>query len=280
MRPIHWLLLAPIIVAFLTACMLIQPPQLAPTAVSGSNQSLKDTTNQPAWHPAPGTSWQIQLSGRVDVSPDVEVFDLDLFDTPQSTIDKLHSQDRKVICYFSAGSWEDWRADAADFPPEILGKGLEGWPGEQWLDIRRIDLLTPLMQARLDLAYQKRCDGVDPDNMDGYQNDSGFDLASSDQLAYNIWIAEQAHARGLAVGLKNDLGQIPELVKHYDWALNEECFQYNECDQLLAFIQSGKPVFGIEYQGDPADFCPQANALNFDFLKKRLELDAWQQACR
>ena len=42
----------------------------------------------------------------------------------------------------------------------------------------------------------------------------------------------------------------------------------------------GKGIFGIEYQGDPAGFCPQANAMNFDFLKKRLELDAWRIACR
>jgi hypothetical protein len=90
----------------------------------------------------------------------------------------------------------------------VLGKDLEGWPGEKWLDVRRLDVLGPIMQARLDLALQKRCDGVDPDNMDGYQNESGFPLTSQDQLAYNIWIAGQAHASGLAVGLKNDLGQI------------------------------------------------------------------------
>jgi len=111
-------------------------------------------------------------------------------------------------------------------------------------------------------------------------NESGFPLTPDDQLSYNIWIANQAHARDLAVGLKNDLDQITTLVSHYDWAINEQCFQYNECDLLLPFIQAGKPVFGIEYQGDPTDFCPQANAMNFDFVKKNMELDEWRIACR
>jgi hypothetical protein len=241
---------------------------------------VRSTPGQSIWRPSPGTSWQIQFAGELDTSLDVQVYDLDLFDVPGSLVSQLHTQGRKVVCYFSAGSWEEWRPDAAQFPESVKGNDLEGWPGEKWLDIRQISTLGSIMAARLDLASQKGCDGVDPDNMDGYQNDSGFPLLPDDQLAYNQWIAAQAHARGLAVGLKNDLGQIEELLPYFDWALNEQCFQYNECDLLLPFVQAGKPVFGIEYQGDPAEFCPQANAMNFDFLKKRLELDAWRIACR
>ena len=236
--------------------------------------------NTSHWRPLPGTTWQIQFSGELDLSLDVQMYDLDLFDTPQSAFDSLHLQGRKVVCYFSAGSWEDWRPDAGHFPAYVLGNDLSGWPGEKWLDIRRLDVLGPIMAARLDLAAARGCDGVDPDNMDGYTNDTGFPLSGQDQLVYNIWIAEQAHLRGLAVGLKNDLGQIPDLLPHFDWALNEQCFQYNECDLLLPFAQANRPVFGIEYQGSPATFCPQANAMDFDFLKKHLALDAWRVACR
>jgi hypothetical protein len=70
------------------------------------------------------------------------------------------------------------------------------------------------------------------------------------------------------------------LLPYFDWALNEECFSYEECDLLTPFIQSGKAVFGVEYELDTADFCPQANALDFDFLKKNWDLDAWRVACR
>ena len=232
------------------------------------------------WQPHPGTSWQWQLSGLVEPSYDVQMYDIDLFETSQSIIDALHADGRVVICYFSAGSWEDWRPDAESFPEDVIGKDLKGWAGEKWLDIRRLDVLEPIMEARLDLAVQKRCDGVEPDNVDGYVNDSGFLLTYQDQLTYNHWLAERAHLRGLSIGLKNDLDQVNDLLNDFDWALNEECFQYNECNVVLPFIYMNKAVFGVEYTLDVNDFCPQANAMNFDFLKKHLNLDAWRVTCR
>ncbi len=238
------------------------------------------TSEHTIWQPAPGTSWQWQLSGSIDTSFAVQMYDIDLFDTPQSVIDQLHAGGRVVICYFSAGSWEDWRADATDFPASVLGNQLDGWPDEKWLDIRQLDILGPLMQARLDLAVQKQCDGVEPDNVDGYTNNSGFPLTAANQLAYNIWLAEQAHSRGLSIGLKNDLGQIPQLVSYFDWALNEQCFEYTECDALTPFVDAGKAVFGVEYNLETSAFCSQANTRNFDWLKKNLVLDAARTACR
>ena len=224
------------------------------------------------WQPEPGTTWQLQLQGELNISYDVDMYDIDLFDTPQEIIDELHADGRIVICYFSAGSWEDWREDADDFPEAVLGEDLVGWEGERWLDIRQIDLLEPIMTARLDLAVEKSCDGVDPDNVDAYTNETGFPLTYDDQLAYNIWMTEQAHARGLSIGLKNDLLQIEDLVEHYDWALNEQCFYFDECDYLLPFIEAGKAVFGVEYEGDPAEYCPLAIEMRFSWLTKPLDL--------
>lgn len=224
------------------------------------------------WQPKPGTTWQWQLLEPVNISHDVTMYDIDLFDTPQEIIDELHDDGRIVICYFSAGSWEDWRADAGEFPNAVLGETLDGWEDERWLDIRAIDLLEPVMGARLDLAVEKNCDGVEPDNVDGYANDSGFALSYDDQLAYNIWMAQQAHERGLSIGLKNDLAQIEDLVEYYDWALNEQCFYFEECELLLPFIKADKAVFGVEYEGDPADYCPLAVELGFSWLTKTLLL--------
>lgn len=232
------------------------------------------------WKPTPGTSWQIQLQGTVDTSFNVQVYFIDLFDVPPATITQLKQQGRKVVCYFSAGSWENWRSDAGQFPASVKGRNLEGWPGEKWLDIRNLAVLGPIMQARMNLAVSKGCDGVDPDNVDGYTNNTSFPLTAQHQLTYNRWLAQEAHARGLAIGLKNDLDQIPQLVGDFDWALNEQCFQYNECQTLLPFIAAGKPVFGIEYNGNEQVFCPKANAWNFDFLKKNLDLGAWRLDCR
>jgi hypothetical protein len=224
-------------------------------------------------------TWQWQLTGTIDTSYNVDMYDIDLFDAPQSVIDQLHADGRIVICYFSAGSWEDWRPDAGQFPDSVKGDKLDDWSGEKWLDIRQIDLLAPIMRGRMDLAVQKGCDGVEPDNVDGYDNGSGFSLSYQDQLNYNIWLANEAHARGLSIALKNDLGQVNNLLPYFDWALNEECFQYNECEQLLPFINAGKGVFGVEYELDTSEFCPQANAWNFSWLKKKWDLDAWRQSC-
>ncbi len=232
------------------------------------------------WQPEPGTRWQWQLQGAIDTSFDVAMYDIDLFDAPQTVIDQLHSDGRVVICYFSAGSYEEWRSDASDFPPAVLGAPLDNWEGERWLDISNLEALTPIMTARLELAAQKGCDGVEPDNVDGYANESGFPLTAAHQLTYNRWLSAQAHARGLSIGLKNDLAQIPELVNDFDWALNEQCFEFEECEALLPFITARKAVFGVEYSGTVDDFCPQANAYNFDWLFKKLELDEYRVACR
>lgn len=231
------------------------------------------------WRPSPGTSWQWQLQGTIDTSVQADVFDIDLFDTSRETIAELQDRGRKVICYFSAGSYEPWRPDVHLFPEEVLGKKMAGWD-EKWLDVRRIELLSPVVLGRLDLAAEKGCDAVEPDNVDGDANDTGFDLGYEDQIRYNTFLAEEAHARGLAIGLKNDLEQIPDLVDSFDFAVNEECYQWNECGKLTPFVEAGKAVFGAEYEASTEEFCPVTTALNFDFIRKRLELDAYRESCR
>lgn len=237
------------------------------------------TTGEAIWRPAPGTSWQWQLRGAIDTTIDAEVFDVDLFDTPRSTIDELHAMDRKVICYLNAGAFEDWRPDADAFPRDVLGADMAGWD-EAWLDIRRIDLLAPIMRGRLDLAVAKGCDAVEPDNVDGYLNRTGFDLDEDDQIRYNTWLADEAHARGLAIGLKNAIELIPRLVDRFDFAVNEECFAWNECHRLAPFVEAGKAVFGAEYEASTSEFCPVTNALNLDFIRKRLDLGVYRESCR
>ncbi|CAM5539181.1 hypothetical protein SVIOM342S_05603 [Streptomyces violaceorubidus] len=152
------------------------------------------------WRPTPGTTWQWQLSGKLDTSVDVPVYDIDGFDHGKATVAGLHEDGRKVICYVSTGAWEDFRPDADEFPAEVLGKG-NGWEGERWLDIRATDVLEPLMAERLDMCREKGFDAVEPDNMDGYKNETGFPLTGDDQLRYNRLIAKLAHDRGMAVGL-------------------------------------------------------------------------------
>jgi hypothetical protein len=264
-RPILHLVLLSASLLLLAACTTV-PDQDA------------DEPSRERWQPRPGLAWQWQLSGRIDTSVDVPVYDIDGFDQSKATVTALHRAGRKVICYLSTGAWEDWRPDAKKFPKSLLGRG-NGWEGERWLDIRRTDVLEPLMAARIDVCREKGFDAVEPDNMDGYRNRTGFPLKASDQLRYNRLIARLAHDRGLAVGLKNDLDQIPELVDDFDFAVNEQCAQYDECADLLPFITAGKAVFHVEYELPTGRFCADSRSLKLSSMLKKYELGVWRRAC-
>ena len=212
----------------------------------------------------------------------VDAYNIDLFDSTPSTVAALHAQGAFVICYLSAGSWEEWRADAEDFPSELLGNDYLGWEGEKWLDIRRLDLLAPIMGARMDLCRQKGFDGLEPDNVDAYTNNTGFPLSANDQLNFNRWLAQEAHSRGLSIGLKNDSEQAAQLVGNFDWALTEDCFDQGWCEEMSPFIEAGKAVFAVEYTDTRItldEFCPMAVNLTFSAMLKHRDLDAYRSAC-
>lgn len=222
------------------------------------------------YRPAVDVNAQVQLQGTPNISYDVELYVLDLFDTDSAVIDALHADGRKMICYFSAGTFENWRDDAGRFTAADKGRRLGNWPGERWLDIRSQNVRA-IMADRLDLAVQRGCDGVDPDNVDGYSNRTGLPLTYQDQIDYNTWLAAQAHQRGLAISLKNDLGQIDDLVAHFDFAINESCHEWDECELLMPFIEAGKPVVHINYlyADDPigrAELCLYTRGLGFNTL--------------
>lgn len=255
------------------------PDDTSPTELSAKRGAVSHQAAA-VWTPAPGTTWQIQFAGALDTSLSVKAFDLDLFGTDKATIDQLHARGTRVICYFSGGSSETYRPDFKSFPRSVLGTTLDNYPDERWLDVRQLSILGPIMTARMDLAVQKGCDAVDVDNMDGYTNGSGFPLTYAQQLAYNNFIAAEAHKRGLSVGLKNDLLQIKDLADTYDFAVNESCLTYSECNYLKPFIDRQKAVFAIAYSGTRSSVCTQANSMNFDMLLKHLSLDASRVACR
>jgi hypothetical protein len=237
-----------------------------------------DPSPRPRWLPRPGIAWQWQLEGRIDPRVDVPVYDIDGFENDAATVRRLHRDGRKVICYINAGAWESFRPDHGDFPRSVLG-GRNGWEGERWLDIRRIDILRPLMARRIDLCRERGFDAVEPDLLDAYLNDTGFPLTAAHQLAYNRMIARLAHERGLSVGLKNDLPQVPQLVDDFDFAVNEECAQYGDCAALTPFVKAGKAVFHVEYALPVDEFCQRARRLGFSSMRKKLDLGVWRQPC-
>jgi hypothetical protein len=237
------------------------------------------------WHPALHTSWNWVLS-TVPEAPyrNVAMYDVDGFGATASDVAAMHGAGIKVVCYISAGTYENWRPDAAQFPAALLGKKVSGWPGENWLDVRDVQksgsVLRSIMDARLDMCHQKGFDAVELDNVDGYTNSTGFPLKAADQLYYDSTLANDAHQRGLSALQKNDNEQIPGLLPYFDGALNEQCNQYSECTTaqngdygLDQYVAAGKPVFQAEYSLKTSQFCPADNADNFNGVKFSVDLD-------
>ena len=180
----------------------------------------------------------------------------------------------KVICYFDAGAYEPYREDHARFEahPELLGKAMDGWPEERWLDIRRLDLLLPIMRGRMvDWCQGKGFDGVEGDDTEVIGNDSGFPLTQADNDAYNRALAAEAHALGLSIGLKNNNARAAELADAFDWALSEQCWEFDECDGLrTGFADQGKAVFTVDYDAEPD--CATASAWHLNSVRRDLGL--------
>lgn len=144
-------------------------PESTPTSTP-----LPPSSNSTSWQPAVNSTWQIVLKEPIKISsenkttdPDVEIFDIDLFTNSNDTIKMLHDLGKKVICYFSGGSYEPYRPDSSQFQSQDLGKPLQGWGDEKWINLNS-DSVRGIMAERIKLAKEKGCDAVDPDNVDAY----------------------------------------------------------------------------------------------------------------
>lgn len=245
------------------------------------------------WQPAVGTTWNIELlePPSTATTDGLSVWDIDLFDNSADIISHIQKKSSKVICYFSAGSYEPKRPDSGKFQKADLGLELSGWPGEYWLDIESENVRN-IMLDRIKLAKQKGCDGIDPDNVDGYANKNGLDLTTADAVKYVEFLAEAAHEHNMSIGLKNAGDIIADVIDVMQWSVNEQCHVYEECSTFEPFIQQGKPVFHIEYpKGDkntndpvPAtkasEICSDSDSKRFSTVLKNMDLDAWVQACK
>ena len=231
------------------------------------------------------------FGGGACVRPDV--FDIDLFVDPEiagrfgwvletDAVDAIHASGRHVIGYVTQGDAERWRPDYEQFVDfdERCGGCLLGnpfsrrFPDEHWANFSpghgRWTFMLQMLRSRTDRVAAAGFDGIEYDIADTYANGDapGFHVSAETQLAYNTALTQMAHEDGLAVALKNDGGQVAELEPSYDMAINEQCFQYHECDVYQAFVDAGKPVFEAEYRREPDVFCPDANAMGISAIQK------------
>jgi hypothetical protein len=217
-------------------------------------------------------TWYWQLTGKVKNTEPVQAYDIDGFESGAAEVAALQAQGKHVICYIDVGTAEDFRPDYDEFPESVLGRS-NGWPGERWLDIRQLSLLEPIMTARFQMCREKGFEAVEPDNIEGYANDSGFPLTAQEQLTYNEWVAEEVHSLGMAVLQKNDGEQTDELLPYFDGALTEQCNQYRECGDFEPYLAAGKPVLNAEYHRSTAKFCAADNAAGIMGARFKLALN-------
>ena len=160
-----------------------------------------------------------------------------------------------------------------------------GWPGERWLDVSPAGpyyaQLQAIMLARMQMCRAKGFDGIEPDGLDVAENNSGFAISNAQGDAYAGWLAATAHSLGLAIGQKNDVDQSSVLQPVMDFAIDEQCFQYNECGQLQPYLSAHKAVFEAEYTTTPGSYCPTANQDGISAVLYDLQLDgAVRVTCR
>lgn len=188
-----------------------------------------------------------------------DIFDVDLFETASSTIQNLQARGAKVICYFSAGTSEDWRPDYNQFTSTDKGSELPDWKGEKYLNLRSANVLR-IMKARIANAASIGCDAIDPDNMgwfrlldthtteandglDGFTNTNGLGLAAADSTLFMRALAAEAAKYGMSTGLKNAQSIIASVADVVQFAVNEECKTVTkDCGVYDEFVAE-KPVF-------------------------------------
>jgi hypothetical protein len=254
-----------------------------------------------------GSQWQIVLSetlsvddnGQVSPSetsqPNVTVYDIDMFLHQNLTVVRdLQNLNMTVICYFSAGSYEPNRPDSWRFKDDDMGKELDGWPGEHWLRLGSQNV-RDIMTDRIAIAAGMGCNAIDPDNVDGYDNDNGLDLTEQDSIDFMRFLAKQAADKGMITGLKNAAAIIDSVIDVVHFSVNEQCVQYDECADFAAFPANNKPVFNIEYPAGDGTTDVKAFAANtvskscdkgtsnngegFNTVLKYMNLSGWVQYC-
>ena len=248
-----------------------------PTAGNGSEPVGSDTQIEPSmavqaddwWKPkaSENLKWQWQLQGKIDTTLPVQVYNIDI-EAPQVKIDELKARGIKLICYFSAGTVESFRSDSRLFPQEIIGEQYEDLIDERWVDYANIDAIASIMRARIEKCKSKGFDAIEIDNVDAHNYESrdeqgevvnigtNFTMTLDESIAYVRWLTNEAHSRGLGIGLKNAEEMVADVVDEVDWMLVEDCYFDSWCSAATAFIDADKPVFMAEYDELVPDFTP------------------------
>lgn len=267
-----------------------------------------ETGNTGRWAPSGQVRWTLDysralLDGRLDASRyDVFVLPLSIVEEAaqraqseprNNPVDDLTCRhNKRLVCYTNCGAWEAGHWNETLLAPNraaLLGKSMQNYPDEKWLNITRVDLLRPLVRDKFAAAAKLGCDALVCDNTEAWitgtdgdggntialfrehgleavkklaqanvEAQTGHAISYQDQIRYNTMLAEEAHAQCLSIGLLNDVFQIHELHGAFDFALNEQCHHCGWCDLYKPFTSANKTVLHLEFQ-DNEGFCAKGS---------------------
>lgn len=198
--------------------------------------------------PVPHVAFDYQIGGPYPPAPGVGAVSRDRTAPPAPGLYNL--------CYVNAfqaqpdatGWWQEHHPDLL-----LLDGGGKPVMDKRWREAL-LDVSTPAKRDRLAAVVGEWIDGcaaagyqaVEADNLDSHER-SGGRLTPEDDLAFGRLLVERAHRAGLAIGQKN----AAELARRgraagFDFAVTEECGQYDECGAYAEAFDDR--VFVIEYE--------------------------------
>jgi len=199
---------------------------------STGESNISITLPAPLYYtPQKGDTWDFQLVPSIQLHDLSDVYIIDLYNTSQEDIIKIHQQKKHVLCYISAGKYEASRKDSVDFNSSIDYDSIN-----KELNISSSNVIN-IMKKRMNDAAQRGCDGVVLDDLNQT-------IGKSDSYAQVL--ASRAHDLNLSVALKDDKAAINALVNDFDIYIASRCDEKNECSALSKFSDITKPVINIE----------------------------------
>ena len=255
-------------------------PSPAPTPTSGIKLP---PTGVVSW------DWQIGAGSdsNVTVPAGVKLLDIDGFNISASKVGQLNAQGVYTVCYLDVGSYEPGRPDSSQYPAYLKVQQDPNWPAEYFLDVTDVfkpgSVLATILNNRFKMCKDKGFSAIEPDNLQNDENVTGGRITLQQQIDFNGWVADQAHAYGLAVFQKNGPDKIllrdrtgKMMVEKFDGILNEECQQFGECAPLSEYVKRGKLALNTEYSATLD--CALSSSLTINSLKKDLGLTGGNMA--
>ena len=251
-------------------------PAPAPTPAPSSGNITLPPAGKISW------DWQLGAEDNTLLPPaGVKLMDVDGFSISASKVAQLKAQGIYTVCYLDVGSYEPGRPDSAQYPAYLKLQQDPDWPAEYFLDITDVfkpaSKLAVILKNRFQMCKDKGFAAIEPDNLQNDENVKGGKITAQQQLDFNGWVADQAHATGLAVFQKNGPDKIllrdktgKMMVEKFDGILNEQCQQYNECAPLAEYVKRGKLALNVEYSGTLN--CTLSDSLKINSLSRDLNL--------